>query len=66
MLDPVHASGKTFTIIANNNSEKNIYIQSAKLNGQAWNNCWITHEQLSAGGILELEMGDTPNMEWGI
>jgi len=29
--------GKTFTIIANNHSKKNIYIQSAILSGKAYN-----------------------------
>jgi len=64
-LDPKYAKGETFTIVANNNSDENIYIQSAKLNEQNWNNCWITHEQLAAGGVLELEMGKQPNESWG-
>lgn len=65
-LDPKYAKGETFTIVAKNNSEENIYIQSAKLNGQNWNNCWISHEQLAVGGVLELEMGKQPNKAWGI
>ncbi len=65
-LDPKYAKGEIFTIVANNNSDENIYIQSAKLNGQNWNNCWISHEQLAAGGVLELEMGKQPNKAWGI
>ncbi|MFT7033023.1 MAG: putative alpha-1,2-mannosidase [Cyclobacteriaceae bacterium] len=64
-LDPKYAKGETFTIVANNNSDENIYIQSAKLNGKNWNNCWITHEQLAAGGVLELKMGKQPNESWG-
>ncbi|MBQ0721847.1 MAG: GH92 family glycosyl hydrolase, partial [Gammaproteobacteria bacterium] len=64
-LDPKYAKGETFTIVAKNNSDENIYIQSAKLNGQDWNKCWISHEQIAAGGILELEMGNQPNKEWG-
>ena len=64
-LDPKYAEGQTLTILANNNSDENIYIQSAKLNGQNWNNCWITHDQLAAGGVLELEMGKDPNKGWG-
>ncbi len=65
-LDPQYAKGKTFTIEAKNNSAKNIYIQSAKLNGKPWTKCWISHEQLIAGGILELTMGDQPAKNWGI
>ena len=64
-LDKKYASGKTFTIIARNNSEENIYIQSAKLNGQNLNKCWISHGQIAAGGILELDMGSQANMDWG-
>lgn len=64
-LDPRFASGETFEIRAVNNSEKNVYIQSARLNGQPWNNCWLTHQQITDGGILELQMGDTPDYEWG-
>lgn len=65
-LDPKYAKGKEFTIKANNNSDLTPYIQSAKLNGKPWNKCWITHEQITEGGILELEMGNQPNTSWGI
>lgn len=64
--DPVYGTGKPFIIVARNNSEKNVYIQSATLNGQIWNKCWITHEQIRSGGTLELEMGDQPNSAWGV
>jgi len=64
-LDPKYAEGETFTIVANNNSDENIYIQSAKLNGEDWNKCWLNHPQIVAGGVLELEMGNKPNKAWG-
>jgi len=64
-LDPEYAKGKLFTITASNNSEKNIYIQSAKLNGKPYNNCWIDHKDITAGGELELQMGPAPNTNWG-
>ncbi|HYG38050.1 MAG TPA: GH92 family glycosyl hydrolase [Cytophagales bacterium] len=60
------SNGKTFTVNARNNSEENKYIQSAKLNGKAWNKSWFTHEELINGGILELEMGNIPNKKWGV
>ncbi|UAY57468.1 GH92 family glycosyl hydrolase [Arachidicoccus terrestris] len=60
-----YASGKNFTIIAKNNSEKNIYIQSAKLNGKPYNKCYLMHSDMAAGGTLELVMGDRPNKSWG-
>ncbi|WP_321279274.1 GH92 family glycosyl hydrolase [Marinifilum fragile] len=56
---------KTFTLTANNNSEKNKYIQSAKLNGEKLNVSFLSHADILEGGNLVLEMADTPNKEWG-
>jgi predicted alpha-1,2-mannosidase len=64
-LDPQYANGKTFTIIASNNSSENIYIQSARLNGKAYTKCYIDHRDIAAGGTLQLEMGPAPNPAWG-
>jgi len=52
---------KTFTVIANNVSGDNKYIQSARLNGQPLKRPWITHEEIVNGGRLEFEMGPSPN-----
>lgn len=60
------SNGKKFQLIANNCSVVNKYIQSAKFNGQVLNTPWFTHEQLVAGGKLELEMGPKPNKTWGV
>lgn len=59
-------NGKQFKLVANNCSVINKYIQSAKLNGQPLNKPWFTHQQLTSGGLLELEMGPKPNKSWGI
>jgi len=56
---------KQFTIVANNNSAANTYIQSAKLNGQTLDYPFFTHQQLMTGGTLQLEMGANPNKQWG-
>ncbi len=56
----------TFDVIANHVSEKNIYIQSAKLNGQTYNKSWIEHGDIVKGGIIEFEMGPEPNKNWGV
>ncbi|HTN35597.1 MAG TPA: glycoside hydrolase family 92 protein, partial [Arachidicoccus sp.] len=61
-----YAKGKSFTIIAKNNSEKNVYIQSAKLNGKTYNKCYLMHAAIAAGGRLELIMGPKPNLDWGL
>jgi putative alpha-1,2-mannosidase len=57
--------GKDFVIIANNNSSKNIYIQSATLNGQPLNKPWFSHSDIANGGKLVFEMGPLPNKQWG-
>jgi len=59
-------NGKQFRLTANNCSVVNKYIQSAKLNGKVLKSPWFTHEQLTAGGHLELEMGPKPNKTWGV
>jgi predicted alpha-1,2-mannosidase len=64
-LDPKYAKGDTFTIVAKNNSAKNIYIQSAKLNGEPYNKCYIDFKDIASGGILELTMTSAPNKNWG-
>ena len=57
-------TNKNFTIVAENNSHENVYIQSAELNGKNWNRSWITHAQIVAGGDLHFRMGSKPNKEW--
>lgn len=57
-------SGKTFTVRCNNYGPENTYIQSAKLNGEAYDLSWIRHSDIVGGGVLELEMGRYPNKEW--
>ncbi len=64
-LDKEYYSGKTFTIIPNNNSKSNVYIQKASLNGKPFNDLKILHAELIKGGVLEFEMGNTPNFNFG-
>ncbi len=58
-------NGHDFTIVAHNNSAKNIYIQSATLNGKPWNKPWFSHSDMVDGGTLSLTMGPLPNKQWG-
>ena len=60
------ANGRTFTVVARNNSADNVYIKSATLNGKPYNKCWIHHDDIMAGGTLELTMSGRPNKKWGI
>lgn len=64
-LDPKYYEGDTFKIITKNNSEKNMYIQSAQLNGKPHNSYSLPHRVFAKGGILELELGPAPNKSWG-
>ena len=59
-------NNRIFKVIANNVSGKNIYIQSAKLNGNIYNRCYITYNDIINGAILEFEMGSEPNYQWGL
>ena len=53
--------GKTFCIRANNVNENNIYVQSAKLNGEPYTRSYIMYDDIMRGGILELQMGPQPS-----
>ena len=64
-LDSHYYTGKTFTVKTRNNSAENVYVQSATLNGQPLNRAWLRHEEVVAGGTLELVMGPKPNESWG-
>lgn len=55
-------NGKTFTVIAQNNSAENKYVQSVKLNGKPLEKAFFNHQDLLDGSILEFEMGANENM----
>ena len=57
-------AGKTFTVVAKNNSDRNIYVQSARLNGKVLKNSYIDFNDIRHGGTLELVMGPKPS-KWG-
>ncbi|MCI6341344.1 MAG: GH92 family glycosyl hydrolase [Prevotella sp.] len=53
--------GKTFIVVAKNNSDKNIYVQSARLNGKTLKNSYVDFNDIRHGGTLELVMGPKPS-----
>jgi predicted alpha-1,2-mannosidase len=55
---------KNFKIIANNISDKNLYIQSVRLDGKKLPTPFITYSQIIAGKELVFEMGGEPNKNW--
>jgi predicted alpha-1,2-mannosidase len=57
--------GKKFTVIAINNSSKNIYMQRAELNGKPYQYTYLKHADIIKGGVLKLVMGSKPNHEFG-
>ncbi|HEX3386836.1 MAG TPA: GH92 family glycosyl hydrolase, partial [Mucilaginibacter sp.] len=66
MIPYAKGNAKTFTVTALNNSDKNIYIQNAKLDGKTYNKCYLDYKEIVAGGQLELTMGPQPNEHWGV
>ena len=58
-------NGNQFVIEASENSDENIYVQSASLNGNTYSRSFIEHQDIMAGGTLVLAMGDEPSSEWG-
>lgn len=63
-LDSTYYSGKTFTIETVNNSEKNVFIQSATLNGKSLSMPFVSHRDLVNGGKLIFDLGPQPNKGW--
>jgi putative alpha-1,2-mannosidase len=57
--------GKKMVINAPGNSEQNLYVQSASLNGQPYAKNWISHQDLQKGGALEFRMGANPEKTRG-
>ncbi len=54
-------NGKQFTVIATNNSPKNLYVQSLKLDGKTMEEPFFNHDDILVGGTLEFEMGPVEN-----
>lgn len=54
-------NGRTFTIIANNVSKDNMYIQRIVLNGEELDRTYITDKEIQEGGVIVFEMSDKPN-----
>ena len=57
-------NGKTFTVVANNLSRENRYIESVKLNGKNLDRSYIYFEEVYNGGKLEFEMTNKRNSTW--
>jgi predicted alpha-1,2-mannosidase len=51
-------NGKTFSIEAKNQSDKNVFVQKIELNGKPLNRLYITHSEIMNGGKLLFYMSD--------
>ena len=56
--------GKQLVINAPNNSDRNVYVASAKLNGKAIDTAVLPHDVLSTGATVDFTMSATPT-SWG-
>jgi predicted alpha-1,2-mannosidase len=54
------SNGKTFTMIAEKLSDRNVYIQSVVLNGKKWNAPFLPYNELKNGGTIVFTMGPRP------
>lgn len=54
----IKVPGGKFEIVAHNNSSKNIYIKSIKLNGKLYKKPYIDHRDIMTGGMLEFFMSN--------
>jgi hypothetical protein len=58
-------NGKQFVVRCLNQSDRNIFIRSARLNGHSHRKSFIEYDDLKDGGELVLEMSDTPGADFG-
>ena len=55
--------GRTFEVVARNQSEKNVYVDRVELNGKVLQEPVISHEDLMDGGKLVFYMSPEPNKD---
>ena len=55
-------NGKTLTIEAENQSDKNVYVQKVLVNGKEINRNYITHSEIMNGGNIKFMMSDKPKV----
>ena len=53
-------NGKKWVIRTKNNGTDQLFIKSILLNGQPFNNSWITHSMIARGGELTFQMDKSP------
>ena len=61
----IPGTGKTFEIKAPGVSDKKRYVKSVRLNGKLYTKMYITHKDITEGGVLEFVMSASPNKKRG-
>ena len=61
----LNANNPIAVIEAKDNSDRNRYIESAKLHGKRFTRNYITFDEVMRGGKLLFRMSDTPNLSRG-
>ncbi len=58
-------NGKELIIETENQSDEDIYIQTASFNGKVLATSYLNQDMFASGGYLKFVMGKTPNKNWG-
>jgi predicted alpha-1,2-mannosidase len=56
--------GRPLTITAHHNCDRNIYVQSLRIDGRSSDRTWVRHADLADGGTIDFTMGPRPSA-WG-
>ena len=65
IFESVKIKLKNGDLIIKGGSEKNIYINSLKMNGKDYNCSWLNWSDLSNGATLNFKTSSKPNFKWG-
>jgi predicted alpha-1,2-mannosidase len=58
-------NGKQLVINAPENSTQNLYINSTRFNGKAYDKNWLSHRELLKGATIDFDMAAEPNKQKG-
>jgi predicted alpha-1,2-mannosidase len=56
--------GTTFIVESDALGDDQQYVKGVTLNGKPLDRCWISHEEIAAGGTLRFSMASEPNRSW--
>jgi putative alpha-1,2-mannosidase len=59
------SNNKVLNINVTNYHKDNFYVKSVVFNGKKIDRNWLTHEEITNGGTLQIETSVKPNLKWG-